>query len=123
MQTAVRVRKNQIEKTFKNKTAAEIQEILDIFNIFRSNSDCCNQPGTQPQMTTSLGIQSSRFNHSCRSNAERSVCRRVPTKDEKELVKEDKFVVEDYEIRATSKIKAGEEITVNYFWLLSMMNR
>ena len=122
MQQAVQMRTNQIRRTFRNKSAAELQEILDIFNIFRSNSDCCNQHGPEPNvstMSTSLGIHSSRFNHSCRSNAERMVCTKLKRKEEKEPFQ----MTEDYEIRATSKIMAGEEITINYFWMLSVMKR
>ena len=71
-------------------------ELLKIYQIFKSNS-----------FEMGVGIQASRFNHSCSSNAE------AFWNDENET----------REIRAVSKIKVGEEITVNYTWKqLSMKN-
>ena len=59
----------------------------DIYGIYATNT-----------FEQGVGIQASRFNHSCRSNAE-------------------EFWNEKYgatEIRSVSKINAGEEITINY---------
>ena len=71
-------------------------ELLKIYQIFKSNS-----------FEMGVGIQASRFNHSCSSNAE------AFWNDENET----------REVRAVSKIKVGEEITVNYIWKqLSMKN-
>jgi len=64
-----------------------LQRIQDIYGIYATNT-----------FEQGVGIQASRFNHSCRSNAE-------------------EFWNEKYgatEIRSVSKINAGEEITINY---------
>ena len=67
-----------------------------VYQIYKTN---CFEKG--------LGIQASRFNHSCSANAE-------ATFDDKNEIRE---------IRAVSNIKAGEEICINYEWIeLSMKN-
>ena len=71
-------------------------ELLKIYQIYKTNS-----------FEMGIGIEASRFNHSCASNAEAS------WNDQKET----------REIRVVSRIKAGEEITINYKWKqLSMKN-
>ena len=59
----------------------------DIYGIYATNT-----------FEQGVGIQASRFNHSCRSNAE-------------EFWNEKNGATE---IRSVSKINAGEEITINY---------
>ena len=73
---------------------ADVME--EVFGIYCSND-----------FVQGVGIQTSRFNHSCAANAEFQF--------------NAKF--EKFEIRAISKIKAGEEITINYNPLeISMKN-
>ena len=70
------------------------QELRDIVGIYNTNA-----------FGMGVGIRSSRFNHSCTSNAE-------AIWDE---------VTESIEITAVSEINAGDEITVNYgFGIISM---
>jgi hypothetical protein len=64
---------------------ADVME--EVFEIYFSNS-----------FLDGVGIQASRFHHSCAANAEIHFKGRS----------------EKFEIRAVSKIKAGEEITINY---------
>jgi len=64
-----------------------LQRIQDIYGIYLTNT-----------FEQGVGIQSSRFNHSCRSNAE-------------EFWNEKNGAAE---FRSVSKISAGEEITINY---------
>merc|ERR1712241_872663 len=70
-------------------------EMLKSYQIYKSKS-----------FEMGIGIEASRFNHSCVSNAEAS------WNDQKET----------REIRVVSKIKAGEEITINYKWKQLSMN-
>lgn len=73
-----------------------IERAINIIGIYDTN---CFQRG--------VGIQTSRFNHSCCSNSE------AIWNDEENI----------REIRAVNKIKAGEEITINYSWKqVSMKN-
>ena len=62
--------------------------MVDILGIYKTNSE-----------KNGVGIQKSRFNHSCAANAEDG------SEKNSEIV----------QLRAVSKIKAGEEITTNYF--------
>lgn len=78
--------KNCIETFAKSRSK---DEILKIYGIYRTN---CFENG--------VAINFARFNHSCCSNAE-------------QMVNEDENA---NEIRAVSKIKAGEEITLTYNW-------
>ena len=71
----------------RNVTGKMAEVMVEVFEIYFSN---CFFDG--------VGIQASRFNHSCAANAEFHFKGRS----------------EKFEIRAVSKIKAGEEITINY---------
>merc|ERR1712079_574157 len=84
-------------KTFVGKymakhPKADKNSILDIICIYGSNI-WTNKHGN------SVKMKASRFNHSCRSNAEGVLC-----SDD----------VDELEIRAVSNIKIGEEICINY---------
>ena len=65
------------------------EKVLEIFGIYSTNA-----------FLKGVGIQTSRFNHSCCSNAE-------TIWDEDDQLRN---------TRAVSKINAGEEITINYHW-------
>ena len=71
----------------RNVTREMADVIVEVFGIYVSNS-----------FRQGVGIQTSRFNHSCAANAEFSFNERL----------------EKMEVRAISKVKAGEEITINY---------
>jgi len=80
--------------------AIEKEKIKEILQIYITNCVA---------LWSGIGIKTSRFNHSCHSNAGM-----FPA-----AVEEDTF-----EIRAISKIKAGDEITFNYaYMVLSMQNK
>jgi len=86
--------KHDLEENMKcNKEEGEA--ILDVIGIYITN---CFDNG--------VGIKMSRFNHSCRSNAEYRWNEKTDSR----------------EIRAVSKIHTGDEITVNYAWDHSMDN-
>ena len=75
-------------KIFKLEVEVHMQSFFpDIYGIYATNT-----------FEQGVGIQASRFNHSCRSNAE-------------EFWNEKNGATE---IRSVSKINAGEEITINY---------
>ena len=85
------------EEMSKNQEVCKmLHEAIQIYGIYKTNT-----------FFNDVLIKFSRFNHSCSSNAE------AFWNDENET----------REIRAVSKIKVGEEITVNYTWKqLSMKN-
>jgi len=73
----------------KNQKNEEVLEkAIEVYGIYKTNS-----------FPNGVLLKSSRFNHSCASNAEL-----VWRKEEKE----------GSEIRAVSKIKAGDEVTINF---------
>ena len=78
--------KNDLLKRNVNEYTANL--MVDILGIYKTNSE-----------KNGVGIQKSRFNHSCAANAEDG------SNKNSEIV----------QLRAISKIKAGEEITINYF--------
>ena len=78
-----------------NKEKAE--EMVKIFNIYGSNA-----------FLNGVYLKMSRLNHSCRPNAE--IC-------------SDSDVSKPLNLRAMSKIEAGEEIFISYEFALVSMNR
>ena len=77
------------ESLLESNVTREMADVMvEVFGIYVSNS--FRQGG--------VGIQTSRFNHSCAANAEFWFNERL----------------EKMEVRAISKVKAGEEITINY---------
>ena len=87
--------------------------ILKIICIFHTNGfNISNEKGEGIGVShQSVGIKTSRFNHSCSSNSEyrSDICT-------SELCGE-------IQIRATIKIKKGEEICLNYFPFMGMKNK
>ena len=74
-----------------------MEEMVKIFNIYGSNA-----------FLNGVYLKMSRLNHSCRPNAE--IC-------------SDSDVSKPLNIRAMSKIEAGEEIVISYKFALVSMNR
>merc|ERR1712156_423236 len=79
---------DQINSKKDRKGAETLEKVTEIYGIYKTN---CNSRG--------VAIHISRFNHSCAPNAEN-----VWRSGENDAC----------EIRAVSKIKPGDEITVNY---------
>merc|ERR1712050_643801 len=80
-----------IDNCANSKNKEDKNQILKIYGIYRTN---CFENG--------VAIHFARFNHSCCSNAEA-----MWNENEDENANE---------IRAVSKIKTGEEITLTYNW-------
>jgi len=95
LKTELEMRRLSLNSIEANKEKAE--EMIKIFNIYGSNA-----------FLNGVYLKMSRLNHSCRPNAE--IC-------------SDSDVSKPLNIRAMSKIEAGEEIFISYKFALVSMNR
>ena len=95
LKTELEMRKLSLNSVEANIEKAE--EMIKIFNIYGSNA-----------FLNGVYLKMSRLNHSCRPNAE--IC-------------SDSDVSKPLNIRAMSKIEAGEEIFISYKFALVSMNR
>ena len=95
LKTELEMRRLALNSIEANKEKAE--EMIKIFNIYGSNA-----------FLNGVYLKMSRLNHSCRPNAE--IC-------------SDSDVSKPLNIRAMSKIEAGEEIFISYKFALVSMNR
>ena len=95
LKTELEMRRLALNFIEENKEKAE--EMVKIFNIYGSNA-----------FLNGVYLKMSRLNHSCRPNAG---------------ISSDSDVSKPLNIRAMSKIEAGEEILISYKFALVSMNR